>query len=118
MNQYQKIKETRVENTAIITKPKEEWLLKISGRQVDVLDLGKITPKILSWPVYLPWEEEEGIVRLVLPERLTYPQYGSAELEQNLREMAKKAPGIHKVWEMTKDLPSLTKILLEEREQE
>lgn len=91
MNQYQKIKEIRAENTAIITKPKEDWLLRISGWPVDILDLGKITPKILSWPVYLPWEEEE-IIPLVLPERLTDPRYGSAELEQNLKEMAKKLP--------------------------
>lgn len=126
MNQDQKIEETRAENTAIITEPKEDWLLKISGwypgisgwYPVDVLDLEKITPKRLSWLIYLPWEGKEEAVRLVLPERLTNPQYGSAELEQNLKEMAKKAPGIHKVWEMTKDLPSLTKILLEEREQE
>ncbi len=119
MNHEQKIEETRAENTATITEPQEDWLLKISGwYPVDVLDLEKITPKRLSWLIYLPWKEEEEAVRLVLPERLTNPQYGNAELEQNLKEMAKRAPGIHKVWEITKDLPSLTKILLEEREQE
>jgi len=119
MNQEQKL-EMRVENTAVIREPKEDWLLKILGWYPDdVLDLEKITPKRLIWPpTYLPLEEHEEAAPLVLPERLTNPQYGSAELEQNLRELAKKAPGIHKVWEMTKDLPSLTKILLEEREQE
>ena len=128
MNQDQRIEETRAENTATITditKPKEDWLLKISGTESSVepggiLDWEKISPKRLSWrwPVSLPREEREEVIPVVLPERLTNPQYGSAELEQNLREIAKKAPGIHKVWEMTKDLPSLTKILLEEREQE
>ena len=121
MNQHQK-----AENTAIITEsPKEDWLLKISGigpsvEPGGVLDWEKISHKWSSWPwpIYLPLEEKKENIRLVLPERLTNPQYGSAELEQNLREMAKKAPGIHKVWEITKDLPSLTKILLEEREQE
>lgn len=118
MNQEQKL-EMRAENTAVITEPKEDWLLKISGwYPKDVLDLEKITPKRLSWLIYLPWEEKEEALRLVLPERLTNPQYGSAELEKNLREMAKKAPGIEKIWEMTKDLPSLTQILLEEREQD
>lgn len=53
-----------------------------------------------------------------LPERLTNPQYGSAELEKYLIEMAKNAPGIEKIWEITKDLPSLTQMLLEEREDE
>jgi len=55
---------------------------------------------------------------LILPERLTNPYYGSAELEQHLREMAKKAPGIEKIWEITKDLPSLTDLIIEERENE
>ncbi len=126
MNQDQKIKETRAKNTATIidiTELKEDWLLEISGigpsvEPGGILDWEKISPKRLSWPAYLPWGGREKVSPLVLPERLTNPQYGSAELEQNLREMAKRAPGIHKVWEMTKDLPSLTKILLEEREQE
>lgn len=123
MNQEQEL-EIRAENTAIITEPKEEWLLKISGigpyvEPGGILDWEKISPKRLSdWPTYLPWEKKEEIIPLVLPERLTNPQYGSAELEQNLKEMAKKSPGIHKVWDMTKDLSSLTKILLKEREQE
>jgi len=122
MKQEQKL-EIRAENTAVITGPKQGWLLRISGigpyvEPGGILDWEKISPKRLSWPTYLPWEEREEVIPLVLPERLTNPHYGSAELEQNLREMAKKAPGIHKVWEVTKDLPSLTKILLEEREQE
>lgn len=61
-------------------------------------------------------KKEKKLIRCILPERLTNPYYGSAELEQNLRKMAKKAPGIHKIWEMTKDLPSLTELIIEERE--
>ncbi|MDI6602964.1 MAG: hypothetical protein QME57_02475 [Patescibacteria group bacterium] len=75
----------------------------------------EIIPPTVEYPKVQPIKEEEI---LILPERLTNPHYGSAELEQNLKEIAKKAPGIEKIWEITKDLPSLTKILLEEREQD
>jgi len=112
------MEDIRTENTAIITKPKEEWLLKISGWVGSSLDLEKITPKCLIWPLDIRWEEREEIGHLVFPERLTDFHYGSDELDQNLREMANKAPGIHKLWKMTEDLPSLSKILIEEREQE
>ena len=60
---------------------------------------------------------EERVI-LILPERLTDPRYGSAELEKNLKEMAKKAPGIEEIWKITEKLPSLTKLILEERENE
>jgi hypothetical protein len=87
------------------------------GESVGVLDLEKIYPKLLIWWPLIPWEEEKR-EELILPERLTNPYYGSEELDRNLKEMAKKAPGIKKIWEMTKDSPSLTQILLEEREEE
>ena len=93
----------------LIDRIKENW-------GVLLYPSGEIISPSVEYPKTEPLEKEREI--LILPERLTNPQYGSIELEQNLREMAKKAPGIHKVWEITKDLPSLTKILLEEREQE
>jgi sulfur transfer protein SufE len=34
---------------------------------------------------------------------------------RDLKKQAKNAPGIEKIWEMTKNLPSFTDILLEER---
>lgn len=92
----------------LIDRIKETWGILLYP------NAGIISPSV-EYPKIEPLEEE-GI--LTLPERLTNPQYGSAELEQNLREMAKKAPGIKKIWEMTKDLPSLTQILIEEREEE
>jgi len=115
MNQNQKS-----ENTATITtEPREDWLLKISGwHPVDVLDLEKITPKRLSWQIYLPWEEKREVPRLVLPERLTNSQYGSIELEANLRKLAEQAPGIKKIWKITEKLPSLTDLISEERDNE
>jgi hypothetical protein len=91
----------------LIKRRKEEW-----G------ELFHPTAEIISPSIEYPKETlEEGGEILILPERLTNPHYGSAELEQYLREMAKKAPGIKKIWEMTKDLPSLTQILLKEREE-
>jgi len=120
MNQYQQlqIKEIRVETTAPIGAYKEERLLEIHGwDQKDILDLEEIIPRRLTWSIYQFQGEKEG-GKLELSERLITPGYGDIELEQNLREMAKKAPGIRKIWEITKDLPSLTKILLREREQE
>ena len=115
----QEVKEIRAENTGGIVNPEEDLLLEISGLETSNIEQGNAldSPKLLRWPIYIPLEEEES-THLLLPERLTNPQYGGTELEENLKEMAKRAPGIHKIWEMTKDLPSLTKILLEEREQE
>jgi len=77
-------------------------------------DIGIISPSV-EYPQIEPLKEKGG---LVLPERLTNPQYGSAELEQNLRKLAEKTPGIEKVWKITKDLPSLTDLLSEERDNE
>lgn len=115
----QEVKEIRAENTGGIVNPEEDLLLEISGLETSNIEQGNVldSPKLLRWPIYIPLEEEE-YTHLLLPERLTNPQYGGTELEENLKEMAKRAPGIHKIWEMTEDLPSLTKILLEEREQE
>lgn len=75
----------------------------------------EIIPPTVEYPKVEPIKEGEI---LILPERLTNSHYGSAELEQNLKEMAKKAPGIEKIWEITKDLPSLTDLIIEERENE
>jgi len=116
----QEVKEIRAENTGGIVNPEEDLLLEISGLETSNIEQGNVldSPKLLRWPIYIPLAEEKEYTYFLLPERLTNPQYGSVELEENLKEMAKRAPGIHKIWEMTKDLPSLTKILLEEREQE
>lgn len=127
MSIYQTTAEAIIREITIPTDLDRKYTGEISSRE-DLIDRIKerwgtllypnieIIPPSVKYPDTEPLEEEREI--LILPERLTNPQYGSAELEQNLRKMAKKAPGIHKIWEITKDLPSLTKILLEEREQE
>lgn len=56
--------------------------------------------------------------RFVLPQRLTDPLYGLDELDTKLQEMATQAPSIEQVWEITKRLPSLSKLLSEERDNE
>jgi hypothetical protein len=66
------------------------------------------------------WEQEQPEVkkRFVLPLRLTDPLFGREELNQRLQEMATSAPSIEQVWEITKRLPSLSKLLSEERDNE
>lgn len=51
-------------------------------------------------------------------ERLTNPLYGRDILDAQLKEMAVGAPGIKQVWKITESWPSLTKILLEDRNNE
>lgn len=60
------------------------------------------------------WEKK----KLVLPERLSNPQYGRDELDRELRMLAQKAPGIEKIWQISEKLPSLTDLILEERANE
>lgn len=71
------------------------------------------------WPFFEPINlvDEQGSV-LVLPQRLTNPLFGREELNQRLQEMATSAPSIEQVWEITKRLPSLSKLLSEERDNE
>lgn len=67
-----------------------------------------------------PWEQSQPKVdrKLVMPIRLTDPLYGREELNQRLQEMATAAPSIEQVWEITKRLPLLSKLLSEERDNE
>lgn len=60
---------------------------------------------------------EQGSAR-ALPRRLTDPLFGREGLNQRLQEMATAAPSIEQVWEITKKLPSLAKLLSEERDNE
>jgi len=50
-----------------------------------------------------------------LPERLTNTFYGKEILDEQIKKRAKNAPGIEKIRKITKNLPSLTKMLLEGR---
>ncbi len=93
-----------------------DWPYSIGQRNILFQNI-----KIIQDECFLVYETKTAEVemeKMELPERLTNPQYGSAELEKYLIEMAKNAPGIEKIWEITKDLPSLTQMLLEEREDE
>lgn len=67
---------------------------------------------------FLEQDQPEVERRFVLPQRFTDPLYGRDELDMKLREMATAAPSIEQVWEITKKLPSLAKLLSEERDNE
>lgn len=67
------------------------------------------TSDMLTW-VILPLGGQEW-----LPQRLTDPLYGGDVLDMQLDKMATMAPGIEQIWKITESWPSLTKILLEER---
>lgn len=54
-----------------------------------------------------PWE--------MVRERLINPLYGREILDKQLDELAATAPGISQVWKITESWPSLTKLLLEDR---
>lgn len=66
----------------------------------------------------LEQNQAESVKKLVLPERLTNHLYGREELDLRLQEIATNAPSIEQVWEITKKLPSLSKLLSEERDNE
>ena len=67
---------------------------------------------------FLEQDQPEIERRFVSPQRLTDPLYGRDELDTKLREMATAAPSIEQVWEITKKLPPLSKLLSEERDNE
>ncbi|OGV98467.1 MAG: hypothetical protein A2W53_05270 [Nitrospinae bacterium RIFCSPHIGHO2_02_39_11] len=71
-----------------------------------------------SFENFLEQDQPEVEKRFVLPLRLTDPLFGREELNQRLQEMATAAPSIEQVWEITKKLPSLSKLLSEERDNE
>ncbi len=108
-------------NTADISGVfKEMSSVRISKGWMEYLlpEEGEYSGDVLFKLVYLPWEEKEEPVQLSLPLRLINPEYGSSELEANLKKLAENAPPIEKVWEITKKLPSFTHLILEERENE
>jgi hypothetical protein len=71
-----------------------------------------------SFENFLEQDQPEVEKRFVLPLRLTDPVFGREELNQRLQEIATAAPSIEQVWEITKKLPSLSKLLSEERDNE
>jgi hypothetical protein len=71
-----------------------------------------------SFENLLEQDQPEVEKRFVLPLRLADPLFGREELTQKMQEMATAAPSIEQVWEITKKLPSLSKLLSEERDNE
>lgn len=62
------------------------------------------------------WIEEADV--LTLPLRLSNPLYGQDILDNWINEKARYAPTIERVREITAKLPSLTKLLLDDRNNE
>lgn len=70
-------------------------------------------------PVATPEENPSWWWPITTPrQRLTDPSYGGDILDARLRKMAVDAPGIDAILKMTEKWPSLTKILLDERNNE
>ncbi len=76
--------------------------------------------RIMITPKTLTAERETANIapKTRLPERLANPRYGSEQLDAHLEEMATSAPGIETVRQITKRLPSLSKLISEERDNE
>ena len=62
------------------------------------------------------WLEQNDV--LTLPNRLTNPLFGRDILNTWINDKAKNAPTIERVREITAKLPSLTKLLLDDRNNE
>ena len=77
-----------------------------------------ITPKTLTAEKEAANTAPKARLPERLPERLTNPRYGSEQLDARLEEMATSAPGIETVRQITKRLPSLSKLISEERDNE
>ncbi len=77
-----------------------------------------MTPSMpyVSWPwpiLNLPFNRDNQIL-----ERLTDLLYGHELLDMKLKEMASDAHSLESIWEITEKLPSLTDLLIEERNNE
>jgi hypothetical protein len=71
-----------------------------------------------SFENFLAIEQPEVKRSFILPKQLTNSSYFHEELNQKLQELATAAPTIEQVWQITERLPSLSKLLSEERENE
>lgn len=82
---------------------------------LDLTELEEIKPSLkLPWLI-LPLSGKEW-----LPQRLTNPLYGREILDAQISEWARGAPSVslNELRERTKDWPSLSKIIIEERNNE
>lgn len=85
----------------------------------------QITLQLVSpnrWTIVSPFDYfgRKGFVveELVLPRRLTDPLYGREEFDRWLQDTSREAPTIEQVWKITGKLPSLSKLISEERDNE
>jgi hypothetical protein len=84
-----------------------------------------------SWLIVIPEEDTEDTRKqkrhepkevtklpIRISQRLTDLRYGHETLDYNLQEMSQYTPSIEEVWRITQNLPSLSKLILEERNNE
>ena len=80
---------------------------------LDLTELEQIKPSPQwTWLIFTLGEKKW------LPSRFTDPLYGRDILDTQLRKGAASAPGIERVREITKNWPSLTNLLIEDRNNE
>lgn len=104
---------------SLVSAPTAGWISPYESMRTSVLVLRM--PLSNSWLIQIPQEEfidQTYVQQIILPQRLVNPLYGRDILDLQLNEMAGAAPGIERVWEITKEWPSLTELLLEERNNE
>lgn len=74
-----------------------------------------------EWPMFVPYEnlwEPICVPEVLLSDRLFNPLFGRENLDKWLRELSFFAPSVEEVWKITEKLPSLSKLLSDERENE
>jgi len=74
-----------------------------------------------EWPMLVPYEslwEPAYIPEILQSNRLFNPLSGRENLDKWLKELSFSAPSVEEVWKITERLPSLSKLLSDERENE
>jgi len=105
-------------------------LINISTPNADINSSMDETLKASSNTGLLNWEwwspnipldvvlQREQTLSIVIRTRLSDASYGKEELNRNILDLSQNAPSIEQIWRITKKLPSLTEILLKERNNE
>lgn len=71
-----------------------------------------------KWSPNIVVREEPIIGKDLTRSRISDLLYGKEELDKNIEELSINAPSIERIWRITEKLPSLTDILLKERNNE
>lgn len=105
---YEHLPTTESDNTVVdVPMKKGEIYIRVEGDYQEN-NSACISPSVMDNDGEVYWEIS-GIIDFW--ERLSNPCYGSAKLNDNFLELAKKALPIEKVWEITGRLPSLNDFL-------